>query len=176
VIGASAMGLNEGLYSPSARGLCILSGEPHRGMALVQAQIFPENFSGNFLLFRREHVRLTNRVTDICQELRDSYSLLYDCATCFQHRRYKSSKLGRSYSDWIDTVDVFKQLKKQRNRIMLAFSDGEEFDTTGDLRLTHRKDGVYIIGQNMLIPVESVSEGYELIKLLRGKDAKRNRR
>ena len=59
---------------------------------------------------------------------------------------------------------------------MLAFSDGEEFDTTGDLRLTHRKDGVYIIGQNMLIPVESVSEGYELIKLLRGKDAKRNRR
>ena len=101
-------------------------------MALVQAQIFPENFSGNFLLFRREHVRLTNRVTDICQELRDSYSLLYDCATCFQHRRYKSSKLG--------------------------------------------KDGVYIIGQNMLIPVESVSEGYELIKLLRGKDAKRNRR
>lgn len=58
----------------------------------------------------------------------------------------------------------------------MKFSDGMQFDTGGDLRLTRRKDGVYVIGQNMLIPVESVSEGYELIKLLRGKDAKRNRR
>lgn len=45
----------------------------------------------------------------------------------------------------------------------LRFNDGQNFDTSGPLRLTKRKDGWYVIGQGMLIPVDSPAEGNETI-------------
>ena len=46
---------------------------------------------------------------------------------------------------------------------MLKFSDGVSFNTDGPLRITSRKDGLYVVGQGMLIPVDSLAEGEELI-------------
>jgi len=47
---------------------------------------------------------------------------------------------------------------------ILRFSDGEEFDTSVELQLTHRKDGWYVIGEGNLIPVESLDKGREVVK------------
>ena len=47
---------------------------------------------------------------------------------------------------------------------MLRFSDGEEFDTSGELRVEERKDGFYVIGNGLLIPVKSHEEGLSLIR------------
>ena len=46
----------------------------------------------------------------------------------------------------------------------MRFSDGMKFDTSGPLRLTRRSDGWYIIGEGMLMPVDSPEEGREIIK------------
>ena len=49
---------------------------------------------------------------------------------------------------------------------MLKFSDGMQFDTSGELRVTRRPDGYYVVGENMLLPVNTSQEGVELIKEL----------
>ncbi len=41
----------------------------------------------------------------------------------------------------------------------LRFSDGMEFDLSGDLRVVHRRDGWYVVGRGMLIPVADREEG-----------------
>lgn len=41
----------------------------------------------------------------------------------------------------------------------LRFSDGMEFDLCGDLRVVHRRDGWYVVGRGMLIPVADCEEG-----------------
>ena len=41
----------------------------------------------------------------------------------------------------------------------LRFSDGMEFDLCGDLRVVHRRDGWYVVGRGMLIPVADREEG-----------------
>ena len=46
---------------------------------------------------------------------------------------------------------------------MLRFSDGMGFDTSGPLRKTRRSDGLYVVGEGMLIPVNSVEEANEII-------------
>ena len=46
----------------------------------------------------------------------------------------------------------------------LRFSDGEEFDTSVELQLTIRKDGVYVIGEGYLIPVKDLNEGRKKLK------------
>lgn len=46
----------------------------------------------------------------------------------------------------------------------LRFSDGVEFNTSGDLRIERREDGLYVVGAGMLIPVESQDEGDRVIK------------
>lgn len=45
----------------------------------------------------------------------------------------------------------------------LRFSDGEEFDTSGSLRVEKRKDGFYVIGEGKLIPVRSEIDGLNTI-------------
>lgn len=46
----------------------------------------------------------------------------------------------------------------------LRFSDGENFDTSGDTyRITRRSDGLYVIGRGFLCAVGSRQEGRELI-------------
>jgi hypothetical protein len=46
----------------------------------------------------------------------------------------------------------------------LKFSDGMEFDTSGPLRVTSRSDGLYVVGNGCLIPVNSLEEAEEIIK------------
>ena len=49
---------------------------------------------------------------------------------------------------------------------MLRFSDGETFDTDGELRIEARRDGLYVLGGGLMIPVESREEGQQLIREL----------
>lgn len=42
---------------------------------------------------------------------------------------------------------------------MLRFTDGEAFDTDGDLRVEERYDGFYVVGKGMLIPIRDRAEG-----------------
>ena len=57
---------------------------------------------------------------------------------------------------------------------ILRFSDGEKFDTSVELQLTHRKDGWYVIGEGNLIPVESLDEGREVVKQM--KEERKNKK
>lgn len=47
---------------------------------------------------------------------------------------------------------------------ILKFTDGEEIDTSGELRLEHRSDGWYLLGEGMLVPIKDPDEGRELMK------------
>tara|TARA_R100000687_G_C6395673_1_gene139414 strand:+ start:91 stop:276 length:186 start_codon:yes stop_codon:yes gene_type:complete len=47
---------------------------------------------------------------------------------------------------------------------ILRFSDGEEFDTSVELQLIHRKDGWYVIGEGYLLPVKDIDEGRKRLK------------
>ena len=46
----------------------------------------------------------------------------------------------------------------------LRFTDGMTFDTGGPLRLQMRSDGMYVIGNGMLVPVRDAQEGRQLIE------------
>ena len=54
----------------------------------------------------------------------------------------------------------------------LRFSDGISFDTSGDYRVTSRRDGWYVVGKGNLIPVDDRKEGDDLVAQLK-KDAQR---
>ncbi len=41
----------------------------------------------------------------------------------------------------------------------LEFSDGVTFDTSGKLRIEHRHDGAYVVGNGRLVPVRDEAEG-----------------
>ena len=45
----------------------------------------------------------------------------------------------------------------------LRFTDGMTFDMSGPLRITRRRDGVYVIGEGMLVPVSDEEEAQRLI-------------
>lgn len=49
---------------------------------------------------------------------------------------------------------------------MLRFSDGVNIDTSGELRLFRLKDGWYVVGKGMCIPVDSKEEGLQEIAAL----------
>ena len=50
----------------------------------------------------------------------------------------------------------------------LRFTDGMEFDTSGELRVIHRSDGYYVVGEGMLVAVDNREDGERLIEELRG--------
>lgn len=50
----------------------------------------------------------------------------------------------------------------------LRFSDGVEFNTDGPLRADKRKDGWYVVGNGMLIPVDSYEEAIDMIAQMKG--------
>lgn len=56
---------------------------------------------------------------------------------------------------------------------MLRFSDGEQFDLTGKLRVEKRADGLYVTGRGMLVAVASEQEGEDWIKKLEATDENR---
>ena len=41
----------------------------------------------------------------------------------------------------------------------IRFDDGISFDTSGPLRLERRRDGLYVVGRNMMFAVETIEEG-----------------
>jgi hypothetical protein len=49
----------------------------------------------------------------------------------------------------------------------LKFSDGEEFNLSGELRVELRKDGWYVLGNGMMMGVNSYYEGKEMIDRLK---------
>ena len=46
---------------------------------------------------------------------------------------------------------------------MLRFSDGVNIDTSGDLRILRLRDGYYVVGLGMCIPVVDREEAREVI-------------
>ncbi len=49
----------------------------------------------------------------------------------------------------------------------ITFSDGVNFDMSCKLRIEERFDGLYVVGEGNLCPVNSYEKGYELIKNLK---------
>jgi hypothetical protein len=48
----------------------------------------------------------------------------------------------------------------------MRFSDGMTFDTSGPLRTVRKSDGLYVIGNGLLLPVDDYAEANELIQKL----------
>ena len=42
---------------------------------------------------------------------------------------------------------------------MINFNDGMTFDTSGPLRVVKKRDGYYVLGEGMLMPVDSREDG-----------------
>ena len=57
-------------------------------------------------------------------------------------------------------------LSKLKCMSKLKFSDGEEFDLSGPLRVEERSDGWYVLGNNKMIPVANQDAGRILITQL----------
>ena len=61
---------------------------------------------------------------------------------------------------------VFKRIFRQPKRYnmsVLKFSDGEEFDLSGPLRVELRSDGYYVLGENMMVAVDTLEKGIKMI-------------
>ena len=54
----------------------------------------------------------------------------------------------------------------------LKFRDGEEFDLSGPLRVILRADGFYVLGENMMMAVNTLKEGIEYINSKKSKKSK----
>jgi hypothetical protein len=67
---------------------------------------------------------------------------------------------------WLVKIKLLYLLKLKRMSI-LKFSDGEEFDLSGPLRVEERSDGWYVLGDNKMMAVNSQSEGLKLIETLK---------
>lgn len=50
----------------------------------------------------------------------------------------------------------------------LRFTDGMTIHTNGPLRVTHKSDGYYVVGEGTCCPVDSRAEGEDMIKELTG--------
>ncbi len=55
----------------------------------------------------------------------------------------------------------------------LRFTDGITFDTSGPLRITRRRDGMYVIGEGMLCPVTDEDEARKLIENIKKSQEKK---
>jgi hypothetical protein len=53
---------------------------------------------------------------------------------------------------------------------MITFDDGISIDTSGELRITHLRDGYYVVGKGMSIPVDSYEEGKQVIAEMKDAD------
>lgn len=50
---------------------------------------------------------------------------------------------------------------------MLRFNDGVNIDTRGEYKVILLKDGHYVVGHGICIPVDSYEEGKEVIESLK---------
>jgi len=53
----------------------------------------------------------------------------------------------------------------------LRFNDGVSFNTSGPYRIETRRDGLYVVGQGMLMAVDTHEEGEEIIAELMDDEA-----
>jgi hypothetical protein len=53
--------------------------------------------------------------------------------------------------------------------MLLKFSDSEEFETSGEPRIIRRKDGLYVCGKGVLVPVDSLDEALLVIENMESK-------
>ena len=51
----------------------------------------------------------------------------------------------------------------------IKFTDGMEIQTDGEYRVTHKSDGLYVVGHGMCIPVDDAEEAEELLENLKSK-------
>ncbi len=51
----------------------------------------------------------------------------------------------------------------------LRFDDGMEFEVGGPLRVVHRHDGWYVVGEGYLVACSSREEGKEIVRDLGGR-------
>ena len=58
----------------------------------------------------------------------------------------------------------------------LRFNDGVSFDTSGPYRIERRRDGLYFVGGDMLCPIGSYEEGYDMKKRLELDRAERDKK
>jgi hypothetical protein len=54
-------------------------------------------------------------------------------------------------------------MSSQKGQIV-RFSDGMTFDTAGPLRTVRKSDGLYVVGNGLLIPVNDYKEAKTLIE------------
>ena len=54
----------------------------------------------------------------------------------------------------------------------LDFNDGVSFETSGELRIERRRDGLYVVGGGMLCAVDTHEEGKAVIEKLKAIRAK----
>ncbi len=59
-----------------------------------------------------------------------------------------------------DILDDFPSIKSAG----MKFSDGMKFNTEGRLRMVRKSDGLYVVGEGMLIPVKDEEEAKQIIK------------
>lgn len=55
---------------------------------------------------------------------------------------------------------------------MIKFSDGMSFNTDGPLRAVRKSDGWYVVGEGMLMPMDSPEEAKEFINRQNARKAK----
>ncbi len=48
--------------------------------------------------------------------------------------------------------------------MLMRFSDGVTMNTDGPLRITRRHDGLYVVGEGMLMAIDTAEEGQEFIR------------
>jgi hypothetical protein len=57
--------------------------------------------------------------------------------------------------------------QNQNQMSIIKFTDGETFDTSGNLRTELRSDGWYVLGKGFLIAVDTEEKGNEMILILK---------
>lgn len=75
--------------------------------------------------------------------------------------------LNKDLSEGNTELNIEDKIKETKSllKISLEFSDGEKFDTSNKkLHVEKRKDGYYVVGNGLLIPVNSLEEGNTTIK------------
>lgn len=84
-----------------------------------------------------------------------------------KHRNTPKGGASNQHDDILAEAEA--EWGEESEMSMLEFSDGEKFDLDGEYRIERRSDGLYVLGNGLMSPVESEEEGNELIKRLSGK-------
>jgi len=58
---------------------------------------------------------------------------------------------------------------------MLKFKDGMAIDTSGELRIIEKSDGLYVVGKGYCVAVDSRKKGGEIIHTLKSKQSNRQK-